>query len=884
MAHPLEQKIGGVRRQARRLLAMYALGWIFACLAAAMLILGWIDYLVRFQDPGIRLLCSLSLVMLFVWSVYRFGFGSLGYALGDVQLARRVEHYYPVLADRLASTVQFLKQSEFDVQAGSAALRRAVILETASAAESLDFSRAIERRPARRATMAAGAVGVIAAAIALTAPHHAQIALARLARPWGDDAWPRVYNLAFHQPPTRLASGQKFEVELLQNETHRVPDQVEIHYRYTVGSTQTEEIESMQLLDGAMVARKDSVSRPFAYRAVGGDDSSMPWIELEVVEPPRLASLDITLHPPDYSGLPIESSEQSIHALRGTKVELRGASTKKLKSVTIRQEHGDDLPAQVADDGFGFTLATSAAPAFVIEKTGGYWIIMRDEEGLEGGALEKFDIRSVDDLAPTLTIEQPAANIFVTPQGTVPLKIVAKDDLAIGEINLHFSRSDNADVADFAVPLYRGPQRVAPLEAGGMLAGGRLGESRTTEKRWPLADLKLQAGSQVSIWATASDYLPQTGKSTVRRLTIISPAELEERLAQRQMLIFGELQRVLKLEQDARGQTKSLEIQLDQVGRLAKQDVDHAQSAELNQRQITRTLTSTTEGIPAQIDDFLADLANNQVDSPDMQRRMSSISAELARLGEGHLATIERELTGAIKAAQAALPREGEAEPPQPADPQIEQSLSAAGQSQDAVIESLDDMIDDLRQWDNYRRFAREVAQLQAAQEQLSKATRQIAEKTLGRDAKELAAQQQADLQKLAAEQTDLSRRLEKTQQQMSQMADSLEQTDPLAAAAINDGLHHARKQGISGQMWQTSERLEQNQLSQAATQQTKIAKDLDEMMAILSNRREQELARLVEQLRAAERQMSELRAQQAGLRKQMSELTQQPESAEKMQ
>src|SRR6185312_10435482 len=135
-----------------------------------------------------------------------------------------------------------------------------------------------------------------------------------------------------------------------------------------------------------------------------------------------------------------------------------------------------------------------------------------------------------------------------------------------------------------------------------------------------------------------------------------TPQELDERLAQRQTMIFGELERVLKLEQDARAQTRSLEIQLDQTGRLTKQDVDHAQSAELNQRQVKRTLTSPNEGIGAQIADFLTDLASNRVDNPDIERRMTSIVEELDRLGEEHLGTIERELTSVIKAAQAKLP------------------------------------------------------------------------------------------------------------------------------------------------------------------------------------------------------------------------------------
>ena len=883
MAHVLEQKIGRVRRRARLVLILHACGWTVASVTATVLLLGAVDYLIRFADHGLRLMCSLAVVAVASWAVYRFWLQSAARRLGDIQLARRVEHYFPALADRLASTIQFLKQPELDPQAGSAALRRAVILETTTDAEDLDFAQVIERRPARRGVAAAVIVGALAALVVIAAPDDARIALARLARPFGDDAWPRVYNLAFREAPTRLAAGQTFEVELVQDAEHRVPDEVRIHYRYETGSQVQEEVESMQLLGGVMVARKENVARPFAYRAEGGDDQSMDWIPLEVVEPPRLEALSITLHPPDYSRLPVEPSEKSIHALRGTRVELSGASTKKLASATIQLEGGAEFEAELTADAYGFALATDAPKPWVIDQAGSYRIRLEDVEGLVGGADEHFDMRAVADAAPTLTIEQPSANIFVTPQGTVPLRVVVKDDLAIREIGLHFSRSDNADVDDFAVPLYQGPPQVPRLESPGLLAGGRLGETRLVEHPWPLAELGLQPGTQITLWATAGDYLPQTGKSTVRRLNIISSEELEERLAQRQMLIFAELQRTLKLQRDARGQTKSLEIQLDQVGRLPKEDIDHAQSAELNQRQITRTLTSTSEGIPAQIRDFLADLQNNRVDSPDMKRRMESIAAELDRLGDEHLGTIERELTSLIKAAQNALSRHSEAAPsPHHADPLVEESLAAAGKNQDLVIESLEAMIDDLRQWDNYRRFAREVAQLQAAQEEISTATKEIAKKTLGRDAKDLDQQQQADLRKLANDQTQLSRRLQKTQQQMAHMSASLAQSDPLASAAIADGLHHAQQQAISGQMRRASQRIADNQLAQAVGGQARIAKDLDELAAILSNRREQELARLVEQLRQAEREMAQLRSRQAGLRKAMRELAGQPDSEER--
>jgi hypothetical protein len=72
--------------------------------------------------------------------------------------------------------------------------------------------------------------------------------------------------------------------------------------------------------------------------------------------------------------------------------------------------------------------------------------------------------------------------------------------------------------------------------------------------------------------------------------------------------------------------------------------------------------------------------------------------------------------------------------------------------------------------------------------------------------------------------------------------------------------------------MRKTGEQLEQNQLGQAASQQDKISNDLDELQSILSNRKEQELARLVKQLREAENELAKLQKQQAGLRKKIKE------------
>jgi hypothetical protein len=205
-----------------------------------------------------------------------------------------------------------------------------------------------------------------------------------------------------------------------------------------------------------------------------------------------------------------------------------------------------------------------------------------------------------------------------------------------------------------------GPEKIPPQRAAAISvdnhqgADSPQGENRLVEHAWNLAPLELKPGMQIMFHATATDYRPQTGQSSPRRLSIISAAELQDRLTDRQAFILSELARVLKLEQESRGQVSGLELQLKKIGALSKPDIDALQGARLTQQQVERELAGSAAGIPAHINDLLADLENNKVDSPDVQRQMQGMLSEIARLADGPLPTVAREMTAAQKAAQPA--------------------------------------------------------------------------------------------------------------------------------------------------------------------------------------------------------------------------------------
>lgn len=892
MTHPLERKIAEVRRRARGLAALHGVGRIAALVVTAVLIVGACDYLIRFEDRGIRIMGTLFIAGLILWATYRYLLRGLFTRLDDVDVALRIERRYPQLNDRLASAVQFLRQREDEPFAGSAALRRAVVIETEQESEKLNWHDIFDLKPVRRSVIAGGVVVLLAAIVVLCDPNSARVAVARLANPLEDISWPQQTHLQFRQVIERLAMGKPLEVEVVDAQGADLPHEVQLEYRYE-GSSSVEQVAMVPLGD-AMVGRIEAVTRPFAYRAVGGDDRSMPWVELEVVEPPALASLSVTGHYPKYTNWPPKVFERQIRALVGTRIEMSATTTKPVRQATIALEDGTLVPAEVQPDGLGFLLSSEAEPAFEVARSGSYRILLEDTEGLPGGDEARYEVRAIEDLPPNVSMEQPDSNIYVTAEAVVPVRASIKDDLAIREAWLRFRRVDTVATTahdpeiDDTTSLKRGAidgESGQPSEAQGLplfagpavasapspeLAGPTTtsGESRSIDYAWDLAALDLPHGAQLDFWAAASDYQPKWGESPPRRLTIISPDELQDRLAERQKFILNELSRVLKLEREARAQVGNLEIQMREVGQLEQQDIDHLQGAELAQRQVDRELSSETEGVQAQIASLLDDLRNNKVDSPDLERRMGDLSTQLKEVASDHLPEIARDLTTALKQAQASLHDQGDAAT-------TGESLTSAGQHQDAVLASLEQMLGELSQWDNYRRFHRDVAALQREQQALTAEAAQLGRETVSFDAQDLTPQQQADLKKLGAQQIDLARRLEALEQQMNEAQEPLAEEDPLAAETLRDAVHTSRQAGVGGAMRDAARHVEENQIGQAAEQQREIGESLQEMLDVLSNRRENELERLVAKLREAEQQLAKIEKEQEGLRKRLEKAAQ---------
>jgi hypothetical protein len=596
----------------------------------------------------------------------------------------------------------------------------------------------------------------------------------------------------------------------------------------------------------------------------GGDDTSMPWRKVEVVEPPAVESLDIRLIPPAYSGCRPQRSDRHIVALVGTRMEMSGRATGPIASATLCFEDGRRFPGSLDSDGCGFRLP-AGGESVLVEKSETYWLELTDREGIRGGE-DRWGIDAVPDLPPTVAIQQPTANIAVTSRAVAAVRVAAWDDLALKRVEIVFRRSPSA--SEERLPLYVGPETAPartsiPTASSNGASGQARDGRRVLQHRWELESLNLQPGSQISYWATATDYHLQTAKSDTRQLTILSLQEFEERVAAREKIIAAERERALKMQRACRAQADALVAQLAAERPMEAIDVDRVRSLQMVQRDASSVLTSSGEGLPMHVRGLLVDLENNRVDLGDTLNRLQTLSHDLDRIAAEMLTPIAQELTLATKTIQIDL--EGRDKSLSP-DSEVVALLRRVGGRQDSVIAALAQLLEPLTRWEDYRRFDGEWANLVREQEKLAGQTVDLGRRTLTRDRQDLPAQEANDLEKAASRQIELAQTLARLLQGMEKASHAMPTNDPLAAS-VADAVSTAERLGLEERMRASAAQLGQNQMGQAIAGQRRIVADLQDVADRLAGGARKRSGRMDETLKALQRRQQELLTETKRLR-----------------
>ena len=670
-------RISALRGRIRRLLATYGLARVAALFIGILLLAGWADWAVHLASP-IRLLEFLGTIVALSWSIRKFFLKPLLANFDDLALALKIEDRWPGLQDRLASAVEFLELPTDQKTSDNASpeLRKRVIEQAYKEVESIDFTQAIDNRPARQSLKFLGIATAVALFSVALGPQSTQLAMLRFFNPLGGPEWPKATQLKWLEVTPKVALGEPWSLIVKVEDGFTIPSSAVAEFTFADGEKAE---EPLRVVDGGEFrGRLESVTQSFKVRVRAGDDLT-EIKPVEAVTPPRLADLKIQVQPPAYTGLPaitLASGSAQIRAVEGSMITITAKASKTLSSASLKFADSAQKPPTIQLD----TARQNLSASWPASAGTGISFDLTDTEGFTSKDQGRLDQQVVPDTAPRVVLEDPATDRDITPQAVVPLKIDLEDDFGIAQVKMKYTVSNGS--GDPGEPLVKSLWTSVPGQA--------MVKKNKVSDRWDLSPLSLAPGSMITLLIEANDFKtpngPNIGKSREIRLRVVTAQEAARQMEDQRREIREETERVLAMQKQANRPVdeakRTLAQTKDQIPEAAKQELANAEQV---QKQVGERLNNPADGLARKVDRFMQDLDNLKLQNPEAADQMKGLREALAKLEQGPVPQAEQAINRANRALDNRLNdpqnpnRPGAQAQPKTADQGKAQQKSQAG-------------------------------------------------------------------------------------------------------------------------------------------------------------------------------------------------------------
>ncbi|MBA4032506.1 MAG: hypothetical protein C0478_16675 [Planctomyces sp.] len=575
------------------------------------------------------------------------------------------------------------------------------------------------------------------------------------------------------------------------------------------------------------------------FRMAGGDHLSMPWRLIEGIEPVRLKSFQLRLEPPAYLSQPVQelpADVGSFEAPVGTRIFFSGLATRPAKSARLIFADGKSLKLRIEADG---RQITGVFP--VTQPGAGSWAIeVLDATGIREREPVRYPFRVIADQTPTVQLEQPEVDLTVTAQALIPLVAMARDDRGLTQMGFAYRMNGSTawETIDswksmVADETNRPSSAESELRTGDALTGEPILQ-RSLESVFDLGDLSLpDAATQevrLSLVAFARDGFQlgttldqrggeeksHEGRSTLRWITVLSPAQKQQELAERALVQVEELR---KLQERVEQNQQQARIWEEAARTAANSQGEKAASDQVARDEHWRQLANTSqqvksqlgEGIRRKFERLRQEGIQSQVADPAQEGQWQAIDSSLEKLANGPLAKLE-ELT---KSNPAASGHQDEAE--------LSGVAQAIRDEQQQVIDQTGSLIASLGQWEGQRGLKRELDALVGKQEELHQETAQLEAETIARGQMELSADQKSRLSTLRDRQRAIAGRIDQWRKSLGELqrGEALgDRSDQRSLEASADAFDES---AIGEMARDAAERLAENQLGKATQRQREV-------------------------------------------------------------
>jgi hypothetical protein len=859
MKSTLLLSINQLAERARRLVVVHAIALVLLCVLSSAMLLAIADYLLHFQDYGIRWLQFTTLLLVTAGAWLRFLRPALQCRFDPVTTARRLESRFPQLGQRLSSAVAFLAESGGEL---TSPLQQALVKQVESELVEMNIEACLLSHRTRQAVICFGVLVAVVAGCVSWQPSDSLLAAGRLVQPWREASWPRRHRLRLEAPPLRVARGAHFLVTLV-DDGKRLPRTVLFEVLHE-GDTETSRYES-QVTGKRFEFRLEQVTRSFQVRASGGDDLAMAWHRVDVIEPPQLQSTLLTLHSPAYTARGPEVFIGDARLIAGSWLDLEVEVNRPVDQVVlVFEQHGGESREflQGVDGGRRFELAPDRSAPWVVVESGRYWF------ELQGDVLARSRSWSLDvitDQPPSVTIETPRDGQVFWPRAIVPIVAGLRDDIRIRDVELHFRLRPGDEQGDQMVVIDQGPELTVDADSRSF-EDFFSGDHRQLLFAWDLGRQQgIEAGKLVEFELVVTDYLGNIARSSPQQLKLVDRQQLIQQLVRDHVQISDAIHELAAKQRLLREQTSRLRAQLP--GELSGRDVARQlQQLLLQQQQVIEKLAGQPAGVLLAAKQLQRAAIANRLHGVDIATLANSLHDSLEFVASDLLPQAKQHVAASWKLADA---NQQDSVTKDETWQQVAALLDQALGFQDSVASELEELAGSGKRGNHFRSLLVQFHQAQEDQQRLLEETRQLQLERLSSNDNQRQLPGSGEIQSLVDRQQQLGEQLDRLQRQLrTTVEDKL--TAPSHRDTASQALQTSRQATLSGLFLALPELLRDQQLGEAIESMDAVSLVLGSIVDILSNRYTRQLEGTVAGVPGLLEQLKDLEIQQLELVKQL--------------
>ncbi|MDG1894849.1 MAG: hypothetical protein P8J37_08070 [Fuerstiella sp.] len=494
-----------------------------------------LDYLMGLPST-IRGVLLLSFCLICGWVGWKFMVAPLMTSVSETELGAAIDLSCPELNESLATLISIERPEASIGESGSAVMRGHLRDQVTTKLGQIESREVVNNSSTRKRCGAA--VGLIVTAMLpfLLWPSGSGLLMQRMVTPFANLATASNLHFAVTDGNRTVARGTNVRIAATPGWRSKAegvrPEQVELQLTAETGHTESLPM-TFDEISGAYIAEISRITNAVQYRVVGGG-ARTELFAVNVVDAPEIQLAVMTATPPVYTGRAVERFDGMLGEMsvfeRST-LEILLEFNKPVSYATLRWGVRDQRPLNETelmgrefdnvtgeeifdeDPMAGFVdavepLATHVEGVLSPDRTaavftttadvgGDFMFEVVDEYDLTNPLEPDRRIQVVYDRPPELKVSGIRDGDQFRPDDIIPVNVFSRDDIGIGELELHYRQNENVTKIISATDFDHGALEV------------------THGFRLKLTDFQATSGDSVTVRVRVADERPEPGPQDV---------------------------------------------------------------------------------------------------------------------------------------------------------------------------------------------------------------------------------------------------------------------------------------------------------------------------------------------------------------------------------